>query len=49
MKSLTSSQNHLETIRKTILNNILCTQEDVIVVKGDRKINLFSNEEWEEE
>lgn len=31
------------------VDDILCTQEDVIVVKGDRKINLFSNEEWEEE
>lgn len=31
------------------VDDILCTQEEVIVVKGDRKINLFSNEEWEEE
>ena len=31
------------------VDDILCPQEEVIVVKGDRKINLFSNEEWEEE
>ena len=45
MKSLTSSQN----ISKKYVDDILCTQEEVIIVKGDRKINLFSNEEWEEE
>ena len=45
MKSLTNSQYVL----KKYVDDILCTQEDVIVVKGNRKINLFSNEEWEEE
>ena len=30
------------------VDDIFCTQEEVIVVKGDRKINLFSNGEWEE-
>lgn len=31
------------------VDDIFCTQEEVIVVKGDRNINLFSNEELEEE
>lgn len=31
------------------VDDILCIDEEIIVVKGDRKINLFSNEEWEEE
>ena len=31
------------------VDDIFCTQEEVIVVKGDRKINLFSNEELEGE
>ena len=31
------------------VDDIFCTQEEVIVVKRDRKINLFSNEELEEE
>ena len=45
MISLTSSQN----ILKKYVDDILCIDEEVIVVKGDRKINLFSNEEGEEE
>lgn len=31
------------------VGDILCIDEEVIVVKGDKKINLFSNEEWGEE
>ena len=28
------------------VDDILCINDKVIVAKGDKKINLFSNEEW---
>ena len=50
MKSLTSSPTlKIDYKNYYDVEDILCTQEEAIVVKEDRKINLFSNEEWEEE